>query len=461
MQEAKEKNNSKIVLIKTFYLILLLYFIPILTKNIDHVFNKHALEFFHFIDIFLVAAFLYAITMKKQKISKTFKLEEYLLIGFLLLLRISLFFASGEIHHKAYYDLVQYALAILMFFVLLSKAFHENKENVIKVFLFIFFTITLFEVIVGIMQFFMQKPLGFYFFNEPIFGKEVEGSAKIFISNNWLLSSLISNNTQNFLRAHGTFIHPNVFAGFLNISLFLTMHQLNKTKNKTIFSIFLFFQFVCLILTFSRAAIGSFVLCSSVFFILMYFKKYEIKKMALIFSTILLFAVLIFSKQFIERGFLGSSFQSSIAKKANIGSSNTRKELQMISVNMIKKRPILGVGFRNFIQKKDKFSDIKTERANVHNIYLLIASETGLVSLLILLIVIFVIFLKTVKYSLNPFTISVLVTILSFLIIGFFDHYPLSINLMRILLFSFLGFLNYENRINKPLLSSEKVFLYR
>ena len=81
----------------------------------------------------------------------------------------------------------------------------------------------------------------------------------------FFLKYLPSQNNQ-FLRAHGTFIHPNVLSGFLNVSSLMTMYFIYKSKNK-IFSLFLFFQILALILTFSRAGLASFVISSFCFFI--------------------------------------------------------------------------------------------------------------------------------------------------------------------------------------------------
>ncbi|KKL16197.1 hypothetical protein LCGC14_2498030, partial [marine sediment metagenome] len=167
------------------------------------------------------------------------------------------------------------------------------------------------------------------------------------------------------------------------------------------------------------------------------------------------------SKQLIERGFLGSSFQSKDASLMNKQSDFIRESLKNVSINMIKKHPYFGVGFRNFLIKRNEYSKIPVQRAYVHNIYLLIAAETGLISLLIFLMLIFFTIYETFRYSLNPISITSICIILSFMLIGFFDHYPIASNFGRMVILSFLSLLNYFNELNKPFSYSQKASLYQ
>jgi O-antigen ligase len=325
----------------------------------------------------------------------------------------------------------------------------------------IFFSITLFESIVGILQFILQKPLGFSLLKEPLFGVEINTSAKIFISQKnqifFNALSIVDNNC--FLRAHGTFIHPNVFSGFLNVSSLLTLYLIYKSKRKLIFSLFLFIQLTSLILTFSRAGFISFICSSFLFFLLMFIKKYDVKKMLITFLIVLVLVGCLFSKYLIERGYFGHFFQSNEAKEINLGSSNVRILLKNVSINMIKQNPYFGIGFRNFLIKRGEYTSQITERAYVHNIYLLIAAETGIISFFVFLIFLILIFVNTLKCCLNPLTITSICIVISFLLIGFFDHYPISSYFGRMILFVFLGFLNYSITINKLFSYSQKVLL--
>ena len=173
-------------------------------------------------------------------------------------------------------------------------------------------------------------------------------------------------------------------------------------------------------------------------------KKYDVKKMLFVFLTIMLCILAIGSKYLIERGFLGSFFQSKKAKELNILSAKTRDSLKDVSINMIEKKPILGIGFRNFLIKRNEYSKIPVERAYVHNIYLLLGAETGILTLAIFIAMVLISLINTIKSSLNPATIISICMIVSFLLIGFFDHYPISSTLGRLVLFLNIAFLNFS-----------------
>ena len=49
--------------------------------------------------------------------------------------------------------------------------------------------------------------------------------------------------------------------------------------------------------------------------------------------------------------------ESNKAIELNVKSGNVRSSLKNISVNMIKKNPFFGVGFRNFLIKRNIFSE--------------------------------------------------------------------------------------------------------
>lgn len=451
-------------LYKIILFLIVLLFLPNIFKFFDHVFQKYfSLNRYINIFDFIFFSFFTICLIKKNKIKHILSVPMLLFFGYIFFARISIFLSEGEIHHRAYYELFQLFIVLLLFFSFFTKFFKKNYENIIKVFLVIIFTIALFESLVGILQFLLQRPLGFSILKEPLFGVGVENSATIYLSENkqFFFNKLLNNQSGVFLRAHGTFIHPNIFSGFLNISSILTLFLIFKSKKKIIFSFFLLLQITALIFTFSRAGLASFVLCSFVFFFLMLIKKHDVKKMGLIFIALFLLIVGIFSKYLLERGFIGDFFQSKKAKEMNIGSSNTRVFLKEASLNMIKNKPFFGIGFRNFLIKENEYSTDKLERAYVHNIYLLIASETGLIALLIFLIMIGIILIDLIRYSLNPLNIAIACCVMSFLLIGFFDHYPISSYFGRIFIFTFLGFLNYSIKVNKLSSYSQKVFLYQ
>jgi O-antigen ligase len=108
------------------------------------------------------------------------------------------------------------------------------------------------------------------------------------------------------------------------------------------------------------------------------------------------------------------------------------------------KRPLLGVGFQNFVQVMDEYSLVKLKNYQhqpVHNIYLLIAAESGFLGLLCFLGFIFLIFKTSVKKIENPLVLILLSAWSAFLFIGLFDHYPLTSQQGRLMFFLVAGLL--------------------
>ncbi|MDP4030687.1 MAG: O-antigen ligase family protein, partial [Candidatus Beckwithbacteria bacterium] len=102
-------------------------------------------------------------------------------------------------------------------------------------------------------------------------------------------------------------------------------------------------------------------------------------------------------------------------------SFSRRSQLTNISLKMFQDRPLTGVGLNNFTVVMDRYGYVPAATRflqPVHNIYLLILSETGLIGTLGFL------YLILQGLSLKAFKERPL-WILLFL--GLFDHYPLTL----------------------------------
>ena len=101
----------------------------------------------------------------------------------------------------------------------------------------------------------------------------------------------------------------------------------------------------------------------------------------------------------------------------------------------------LGVGIGNFTDVMQEYSQDKLmpwEFQPVHNIYMLILNEQGILSLFLYLFLFYYIasYLLAKKTDFNLILISIG---FSFLIIGFFDHYFISLYQGQLLLFIYLS----------------------
>ncbi len=114
-----------------------------------------------------------------------------------------------------------------------------------------------------------------------------------------------------------------------------------------------------------------------------------------------------------------------------------RIELAKAAWEMFKTSPIFGVGLGNFIPQLPKFLIPKKLYfwQPVHNIFLLILAETGIIGLCLVVYVLWVV-LKKLWQKKNP---ALLCSLLAIIFTGFFDHYWLTLQQSQLLLALIIG----------------------
>jgi O-antigen ligase len=270
--------------------------------------------------------------------------------------------------------------------------------------------------VIAIIQFFLQHSVGglFWFLGERTFSAITPGIAQI---------PLCFPNRFNcplMLRAYATFPHPNVLGGFLAVTIPLLIFNFkfsifNQTKKFLIFDMAtIILGIIALILTFSRSAWVVAVLSS----MYVLFKK----------RKHVFFPVICFSIIFIF--FIGNTF--GFQDEAVV----VRQQLNAAAISMVRTSPILGNGLGNFlIQLPDYLVSRQIYFLQpVHNIYLLILSETGVVGFAIFLWVIW----KTVKNISRKFFIFHFAFFI-LLLLGLVDHYPLTLQQGQLMFTIFLS----------------------
>ncbi len=215
------------------------------------------------------------------------------------------------------------------------------------------------------------------------------------------------------LRPYATFSHPNSLAGFLLVSLLLLWGARASFKNKIFFKLAFLFLGLTLFLTCSFATYLGAGLALMVF--LWREQRLSSKKMAKAgFFLGLLFCLIVFL----------FSFKIGLVEPKSI---NDRLLLAKNALILIKKRPLLGVGLGNFIPAQAEIIPAARKDVNllqpVHNLYLLVASQAGLIGLLIFITLLFS-WLKKVKKSSFPLAQGALAMIL---FLALFDHYWLTL----------------------------------
>jgi len=305
----------------------------------------------------------------------------------------------------------------------------------------------IFESLLAIVQFLHQGSLGgmFYYLGERTFSGDTPG-----IANASLNGILV-------LRPYATFPHPNVLAAYLLIGMTILifnfqfsifnqflMNQFNKYLSGNFFLQMIIFialiaGTIALFLTFSRVAIFLWLIILS--FLIGHALWSKIKHV--VHPTYyLLFIPSVFLSMLI---LLFTFFPDLKYRIPTTGLSDesvsSRIELMQAAQQMVIKNPVFGVGFGNFLSTLPFYlihSHFVQLLQPVHNIFYLIAAETGIPGLLFFLWFLGkTLFASSKRYTLN----AIRLVLLSFVVtLGMFDHYFLTLQQGQLLLTFVLSF---------------------
>jgi O-antigen ligase len=186
-------------------------------------------------------------------------------------------------------------------------------------------------------------------------------------------------------------------------------------------------QFFALSLSFSRAALFAWGLATLFWFTQMVliraFKDQKLKILGVIIALSFALSATLLTNQYFYRGGVISS--NSLSK----GSDNVRKVHQTTAIVIIKDAPLLGLGYGQFSERSAKyFSNDASKYVTAtapHNIFLFLATETGLISLAAFLL--FILKLARAFFRSEMTTESALFSslLLGFVFIGFCDFSPI------------------------------------
>ena len=292
-----------------------------------------------------------------------------------------------------------------------EKAIHQK--------LYIIFCIgIIFQSLLAIAQYFQQGSVGgiLYFLGERYFNASTPGIANASI------------NGELILRPYGTFPHPNVLAGYILIGMILITFSSRKLDShivKKLKYIAILLGTIVLFLSMSRISIILWV------FIVSYHLIVDVKKRLLsliFFGIILIFLITPFASRFTK---------VNLAEEAIV----QRKILIESSIKIIKINPYFGVGLGNFLPTLSKLQNplsLGLYLQPVHNIFLLITAEIGIIGFGI-----FVWFLR--KTFINIMNIESKIRKPQFfalgaiLILGLVDHYWLTLQQGQLLFAYVIG----------------------
>lgn len=265
------------------------------------------------------------------------------------------------------------------------------------------YSLILFSLI-GISQFLIGKTIGgpAYYLGERSFNLSTPGIA------------LVTLNGKEHIRLYSTFPHPNAMAGYLAVSLVLTTFSGISKKLKLLV---LVIGGVAFILTFSLGAYLALIVSVSLYLA-------KVKKIISI-VIILVLITIIFPRLVLTR-------LDSQTLPETVGE---RLVLMDKAENVFAKSPLVGVGLNNFYFSSNSLQP-------VHNIFLLVLSETGIIGLVLFLCLLF----GSLQHSLEINNWKLIIPVLVIIITGLADHYWLTLQQNQLLLGLIFG-LSFRNKI--------------
>lgn len=298
-----------------------------------------------------------------------------------------------------------YKLAKLIEFVLLGFIIVRLRPKIATVILFLSIGV-IYSSVIALWQFTAQNSIGglLWWLGERTFYASTPGIA------NFSLDGRI------ILRPYGTFPHPNVLGGYLALTLPLLLSEILQKGNPKFLKIWYYLSFVigavALFFTYSRAA--WIVATLGLFLVIVNASKFitsrTLKKGVV--PLLLFYCLLIISV----------SLPLVVTRLTNLAQTSwiERANLIRASLNLVSKNIFLGVGLNNFIVHLHTNLPSSVQAyifQPVHNIYLLILVETGLIGFTLFIFTLLVIFHRSLTTSI------ITLSLISLYILGVFDHY--------------------------------------
>ncbi|MFH1745130.1 MAG: O-antigen ligase family protein [bacterium] len=344
-----------------------------------------------------------------------------IIAGFEFVIIVGLFFAPEKF--TALYAYARFLLGVGVFW-LISKAKFDNFKMT-----FSFLSGIFVSAVFGIWQFLSQETLASKWFGLAAHSASDMGASVIEVAAGG-----------RWLRAYGFLDHPNMLGGLIAVGLLFAIAELFKNKNNknnkndlfllAIISVFL----VALFFTFSRATFLGFFTCLAIIIFLMIIKHDLLgQKIAL---RILLLSVTVF---FIFGNIYQDIFSArvEVETRLELKSVSDRKEETKIAWNIFRDNKFFGVGLANYgFAVKEKLGDERSyaDYQPVHNVYLLVLAETGLIGFMFFIWILSYIFIKQCRRGYLQISLLVLI-----LIMFMFDHWWWSLHFGIFLFWFVLG----------------------
>jgi O-antigen ligase len=351
--------------------------------------------------------------------------------------------------------MASYPVIYTRFFQLLAPIFLFSylahclpKENQTKLLFSVLIAAALLQSAIATLQYFTQSPLGLHILGEP---KQATGALGVDGGYRWLFDSLFhqARSTNTVIRSCGTLPHCNVLGGYLALSLLATYSLIVSLPSnwlRRLLGLSLIVQFFALCISYSRSAIFAWAIGTVFWFgYSVYHRGFRdvfgdraIRFLAsMILVAVAINTTLLFD-QLLHRG--GIFNYNGLAK----GSDDFRIGMHNLTYKIIEDHPLIGVGFQQFSSGAAAYLPPGTRPSGVHNIYLFLAAETGLISLAAFLGFIIALIVAGFRAPCSPRLASLLAMFIGLLFIGGCDYYLILFQQGRLMFFCVAGLLAAE-----------------
>ena len=438
-------NGSRVL---SFFFSLLVLSIPMqhkydkMFRSLSRLFTNPSFElaglfetkvFICIFDVLVLALFLTLAFSKRLQWKNLFweGPVKYLSLFFFVTL-VSIFFSHTSGYGLQYIRWFQLFWAGFVIFIIGSGILAEDKKDLVHKFFSLVVITSLFQCFVAITQYFTQHSLGLAKLGEMKIALPSSACFGVPDGSLWILDKVFSvtRGLEGVIRAHGTLPHPNILGGFLVFSLFATYYlyqRKKKNSDKMLLSLVLFFQVFSLCITYSRSALFGWIIGSLLWFGLNFYKahkekdkaqRFRIRSLALTILTSFGICLCLFYPQFASRGGV-VNYSKTLAQ----GADAERIAFQSIAANIVETKPLTGVGYNNYVLTMGSYTEASIPKFPVHNIFLLVAAETGIIGLVSFLLFLALIAIRMIKTGLDLETITLFSLFTVFMFIGCCDCY--------------------------------------
>jgi len=318
-------------------------------------------------------------------------------------------------------------------FFLLGAYIIKTKPQFERIVFFLSLSV-IYSSLIAIAQFSFQHSVGgvFWLLGERTFSAATPGIAQIPLCLPWISGCPL------LLRAYGTFSHPNVLGGYIAALMPLIILSFSrKRESKLLYGTSITLGCMALLFTFSRSAWAAGALGMTITY-------YVLRKKQHTFPSV------IYTSYLLLLAFLCIAFVASLVVPQFLGDSESvvvRQQLNTSALLMIQHSPLFGVGLGNFLITLPGAlpSRMIYFLQPVHNIYLLAVSEIGLVGCGVFGWLLFLTMkshaVSIVNHGKKLFIQKTVIrtSLFMILLLGFIDHYPLTLQQGQLLLTLFVS----------------------